>query len=161
MAAAHRLGSLVAGRKIGLCWAAGEWKPERSLLPRELMPLAPISGISLVCLQRGPAYERWRATPEGPPISDVLSTEAIAVTAAVIANLDLVITVDTMVAHLAGAPTWLLLHDTADWRWLLDREDSPWYPTMRLFRQPARGDWASVVPEVANALATLQGGEGG
>jgi hypothetical protein len=60
------------------------------------------------------------------------------------------------VAHLAGAlgvPVWLLLHDTADWRWLLDRADSPWYPTMRLFRQPARGDWESVVQRVATALA--------
>ena len=91
-------------------------------------------------------------------MADVLLSDSVTETAAVIANLDLVIAVDTMVAHLAGAlgvPTWLLLHDTADWRWLLEREDSPWYPTMRLFRQPARGDWSSVVSQVAASLAEL------
>ena len=155
--ARHRLAAL-AGRKVGLCWAGGEWRPERSMTPAELNPLMDVSDITFVCLQRGPAYERWRAAAEGPPMADVLLYDSVTETAAVIANLDLVITVDTMVAHLAGAlgvPTWLLLHDTADWRWLLEREDSPWYPTMRLFRQPARGDWSSVVSQVAASLAEL------
>jgi ADP-heptose:LPS heptosyltransferase len=113
--------------------------------------------VALVSLQRGPAYESWRTTPEGPPFAAELTSDSVEETAAVIANLDLVISVDTMVAHLAGAlgvPVWLLLHDAADWRWLLDREDSPWYPTMHLFRQPARGDWHGVVRRVATALAT-------
>jgi len=69
-------------------------------------------------------------------------------TAALIANLDLIITVDTAVAHLAGAmgkKVWLLLSDPPDWRWMLDRADTPWYPTMRLFRQQTRGDWDSVI----------------
>src|SRR5205807_9759977 len=88
----------------------------------------------------------------------------IADTAADIRNLDLVITVDTMVAHLAGAlgkPVWTLLPYRADWRWMLDREDSPWYPTMRLFRQPAPGDWRSVIVRVAGELRKYQGTLGG
>jgi ADP-heptose:LPS heptosyltransferase len=71
------------------------------------------------------------------------------------AELDLIITVDTSIAHLAGAlgrPFWLLLSYAPDWRWLLDRDDSPWYPTARLFRQPAPGDWGSVVAQVREAL---------
>jgi ADP-heptose:LPS heptosyltransferase len=77
-------------------------------------------------------------------------------TAAAILNLDLIISVDTMVAHLAGAlnaPTWTLLHFAADWRWLLDRSDTPWYPRMRLWRQPAIGDWGSVVDDTLRSLA--------
>lgn len=76
-------------------------------------------------------------------------------TAALIANLDLVITVDTSVAHLAGAlgkPTWVLLPTNPDWRWLTDRPDSPWYPTMRLFRQQSPGDWETVLRRVKAAL---------
>jgi ADP-heptose:LPS heptosyltransferase len=76
-------------------------------------------------------------------------------TAALIANLDLVISVDTAVAHLAGAmgrPVWTLLPFAPDWRWLLNRSDSPWYPTMRLFRQPSIGNWAGALEQVADAL---------
>jgi ADP-heptose:LPS heptosyltransferase len=72
--------------------------------------------------------------------------------------LDLVITIDTSVAHLAGAlgkPVWILLHHNADWRWLLDRDDSPWYPTARLFRQRRPGDWDGVVSDVMRALREL------
>jgi hypothetical protein len=77
-------------------------------------------------------------------------------TAALIANLDLVIAVDTAVVHLAGAmgkPVWTLLPFVPDWRWLLEREDSPWYPTMRLFRQSSWGDWDSVITRVVEALS--------
>jgi ADP-heptose:LPS heptosyltransferase len=79
-------------------------------------------------------------------------------TAAVIENLDLVISIDTSVAHLAGAmgkPVWALLPYACDWRWLLNREDSPWYPSMRLFRQTKNGDWNSVLQGVASALEEL------
>ena len=79
-------------------------------------------------------------------------------TAAAVANLDLVIAVDTSVVHLAGAlgrPVWALIPFTPDWRWLLDRDDSPWYPTLRLFRQPTPGDWPGVIARVTEALAKI------
>ncbi len=158
-AEATRRLSAVPGRvRVGLVWAAGEWKPERSLRLEQLSPLAAIPGIALVNLQRGPEYRSWRETPTSLPMIEVFDSDAIADAAATIANLDLVITVDTMVAHLAGAlgaPVWLMLHFAADWRWLLDRPDSPWYPTMRLFRQKRPGDWDAVVAEIETALAAL------
>ena len=81
-------------------------------------------------------------------------------TAAVIANLDLVVAVDTAVAHLAGAlghPVWVMVSEPADWRWMLGRHDTPWYPSVRLFRQDVPGGWDKVVSEVANALKGLSG----
>ena len=88
--------------------------------------------------------------------------ERLAETAAAIARLDLVISVDTAVAHLAGAlarPVWLLLPHLSEWRWLLGRDDSPWYPTMRLFRQQSPVDWSAVACEVAAALMQMAEGE--
>ncbi|MGE0258171.1 MAG: glycosyltransferase [Alphaproteobacteria bacterium] len=154
-AAARRLSAIPGRLRAGLVWAAGEWKPERSMELAQLAPLAAIPGIALVNLQRGPEYRRWRDAPSSLPLVEAFETDAVADAAATVANLDLVITVDTMVAHLAGAlgvPALLMLHFAADWRWLLDRSDSPWYPTMRLFRQPRPGDWTAVVNEVSAAL---------
>jgi len=91
-------------------------------------------------------------------LADRLEVPQLPDIAAVIANLDLVISIDTSVAHLAGAlgkPTWLLLAFVPDWRWLIERDDSPWYPTMRLFRQERPGDWAGVITRVRNALELL------
>jgi hypothetical protein len=156
-AARRRLVPLADCRRVGLCWAAGEWKPERSLSPDELAPLMAVPGVAFVRLQRGTAYESWRVAEMGPSFAAELTSDSIGETAATIATLDLVITVDTMVAHLAGGlgvPVWVMLHAAADWRWLLDRNDSPWYPTMRLFRQPAPGDWGRVVEQVGAALAS-------
>ena len=149
------------GLRVGLAWKGNpnfENDADRSL--PSLMTLAPLSAVSahFVSLQKGPGEEEALHPPTGmslhaigPQLSDFADT------AAVIANLDLVISVDTAVAHLAGAlgkPCWLLLPDyRCDWRWMSDRSDSPWYPSMRLFRQSPGGGWAPVVAEVAAALA--------
>lgn len=134
---------------VGLVWAAGEWNPSRSIPADLLLPLGRLPGLAVHSLQRGPrAHElagKYGILDAERNEPDILHT------AAVIQQLDLVITVDTMVAHLAGAlgrPVWLMLADDADWRWMLDRDDSPWYPAMRLMRQPAPGDWASVAEAV-------------
>jgi hypothetical protein len=153
--AKRRLAGVSGQLAVGLVWAAGEWKPERSIQLAQFRQLAEIPGVAFVNLQRGPEYLRWRQTLDGPPMSEVFGSDALADAAATIANLDLVVTPDTMTAHLAGAlgvPVWVMLHFAADWRWLLDRADSPWYPTMRLFRQPRPGDWDPVIAEVASAL---------
>ena len=155
--ARRRLAAFPARLKIGLVWAAGNWKPERSVPQERLIRLGAVPGATFINLQRGSEYDRWRRQGGGPPMLDMAS-DNVADTAAVIAALDLVITVDTMVAHLAGSlgiPVWVMLHFAADWRWLLHRGDSPWYPTMRLFRQPAPGDWDSVVAQVTAALSDL------
>lgn len=148
-----------AGRlRVGIAWAAGAWDGGHRSLPRDLLgALAAVPGVDWVCLQRGPALagtgEGLRFCDRGPRTNDVPDT------AAMMRAIDLVVSVDTMVAHLAGAlgvPVWTLLNHEADWRWMLDRADSPWYPTMRLFRQPSPGDWAAVVSAVAAALPTFK-----
>jgi ADP-heptose:LPS heptosyltransferase len=114
-----------------------------------------MEGAHWFSLQLGPAAAqlagaKTRITDFTPAIRDMADT------AALMANMDLIISVDTSPVHLAGAlgkPTWLLIPYSPDWRWLLDREDSPWYPTMRLFRQPKHGDWQSVVESLEVALA--------
>jgi hypothetical protein len=136
------------GAKIGVCCASGGWDPGRDMPP--LLMASVVRAIGrVVALQPAPA-ELPVINPEGCPAS-VLET------AQWIAGLDLVITVDTMVAHLAGSlgvPTWLLLRHDADWRWMSGRTESPWYPTMRLFRQASPGDWCGVIRAVKAALVS-------
>ena len=154
------------GLRVGLCWAGEPKKPPTSLMDRErsmsldqLAALAGVAGVSFVSLQKGDAAAQIRSAPSGLIIHDW--TDEItdfADTAALVETLDLVVTVDTAVAHLAGAlgkPVWLLNRAQTCWRWLLGRNDSPWYPTLRLFRQPTRGDWQPVVDEVVNELTKL------
>ncbi len=125
----------------------------------QLAPLGAVSNVWFCSLQKGPAAADTVAPPEGLQIIDwTAELQDFADTASLIANLDLIICCDTAVAHLAGAmgkPVWLLLPFVPDWRWLLDREDSPWYPSMRLFRQPKAGDWQSPVRQVSRELRKL------
>ena len=136
--------------RVGLVWKCGDWAPERSIPISLLLPLADIAGVELHILQRGPALDD---RPAGFGI--VSGSDDILAAARVIAALDLVISIDSMPAHLAGAlgvPTWTLLQANSDWRWMDDREDTPWYPTMRLFRQNADKGWAAMIPRVTDEL---------
>ncbi len=129
---------------IGLCWKAGGWNSERSMPASLLVPLTQHSCVSLC---PGPTDLRV-LNPLGCPA-------AIIDTARLLKSLRLVITVDTMIAHLAGAlnvPTWLLVKHDSDWRWMMDRSDSPWYPSMRLYRQPSPGDWETVIARIVADL---------
>jgi len=151
----QRLGPRTAPR-VGLCWWGSQHIPKRSLPIETLLPVLSIAGIEVHALQKEiPAAQRdW--LDECGLLHDHSGMLAdYADTAALIALLDLVVTIDTSVAHLAGAlgkPVWIMLPHSADWRWLLGRNDSPWYPTARLFRQQRAGDWGCVVAEVAQAL---------
>ena len=166
----HWAGTLPAsaGGRVGLVWS-GEPRPydpvalaldrRRSLPLRFLEPLLAVPGLSFVSLQTG-AAARQAAAPVHDPMGGVSD---FADTAAIIANLDLVISVDTAVAHLAGAmgrPVFLLDRYDNCWRWLSGRTDSPWYPTLRIFRQPRTGDWTPAIDAAAQALASFAAGEG-
>ncbi|MDD2900520.1 MAG: tetratricopeptide repeat protein, partial [Desulfuromonadaceae bacterium] len=142
--------------RVGLVWRGSESNPmdrDRSCPLAEIAPLLAISGVSCYSLQVGPAADE---VPRDGRLTDLTGhLHDFSDTAALLANLDLVITVDTAVAHLVGAlgrPVWILLANTPDWRWMLGRNDSPWYPAARLFRQPKPGDWQSVVSEIAQTL---------
>jgi hypothetical protein len=155
------------GLKVGLVWAGsgrfgvpGRRLPvveqRRSMRLEQMSPLGAIDGVTLVSLQKGEPASQTQLPPPGLFIYDWTEELAdFADTAALVAALDLVISVDTAVAHLAGAlgkPVWLLnCHDHC-WRWLCGREDTPWYPTMRLFKQPRPGDWPSVMHRVSVEL---------
>ncbi|PZV17506.1 MAG: hypothetical protein DCF22_03530 [Leptolyngbya sp.] len=145
--------------KIGFVWDGNPQNPynrSRTCPLELLLPLAEIPGVTLYSLQKEPKPEDVALLQAHPEIQDLRSRlDNFTDTAALIQQLDLIIAVDTAVAHLAGAlgkPTWLLLPFAPDWRWMCDRTDSPWYPTMRLLRQPSYGDWETVLVEVKAAL---------
>jgi tetratricopeptide (TPR) repeat protein len=145
-------------KKVGIVWG-GNVKPlaTRACPLANWLPVAQVPGVSLYSLQKGEPANQAKCLPAGMALTDLTADLAdFADTAALVANLDLVVTIDTSVAHLAGAlgkPTWVLLPHVSDWRWMLGRDDSPWYPTVRLFRQEVAGDWHPVIARVAAALS--------
>jgi len=148
-----------AGLKVGLAWAgspAHKKDHERSVALSTLAPLLALEGVRFFSLQKGGRAADIAGSELAEQLVDLGSHLGdFADTAAAISCLDLVISVDTAIAHLAGAlakPIWTLLPFAPDWRWLLQREDTPWYPTMRLYRQPAVGDWVAVVDRVTADL---------
>lgn len=157
-AARAALAQAGATRRIGICWGGNRAHPNdrnRSLPLATLAPLFAVPGITWFSVQAGEAAAQLAATPAADRVVPLPLGTALVDTAALIGELDLIISVDTGIAHLAGAlarPTWVLLPFAPDWRWRLDREDSPWYPTLRLFRQPQPRDWTAVVARIATAL---------
>ena len=146
-------------RRIGLVWSGNPKCTEDQIRSMPLScfePLLDLEGLQFFSLQLGPAAAQLAAIQK--PITDLRhAINDLADTAALMTHLDMIMTVDTSMAHLAGAlakPTWVLLPSAPDWRWLMDREDSPWYPTVRLFRQPTFGDWTSVIARVRHELTT-------
>lgn len=153
------LGRLAPGLKVGLVWAGSAthiYDRQRSVQLERLLNLLEIPGISFVSLQKGESRAALAAIGSTTVLPDWGAfLDDFADTAAAIKALDLVISVDTSVVHLAGAlgvPVWILLKHSGEWRWLRDREDSPWYPSARLFQQRQPGDWDDVIARVSASL---------
>jgi tetratricopeptide (TPR) repeat protein/glycosyltransferase involved in cell wall biosynthesis len=149
--------------KIGIVWSGNPDNPynrARTVPLRSLVQLADIPGVALYSLQKDLTASDEDLLKHHPEIQDLRSQLTdFTHTAALIQQLDVIISIDTAVTHLAGAlgkPVWLLLPSAADWRWMIDREDTPWYPTMRLFRQSTFGDWEPVIARVETELRQQQ-----
>jgi predicted O-linked N-acetylglucosamine transferase (SPINDLY family) len=165
----QRIGS--EGFRIGIAWQGrldGRMDARRSFAVAALEEIGRLDGVRLISLQKNFGSEQLARLPSGMKVETLgedydAGPDAFLDTAAVMESLDLVITPDTAIAHLAGAlgrPVWVALKWVPDWRWLLDRSDSPWYPTMRLFRQAARGDWTGVFRAMRDELAGRTGAGG-
>jgi hypothetical protein len=151
--------------RVGLVWAGNprfRGDQLRSASLEALLPLAEVECVDFFSLQFGAAVEQIVPLQAQFPLIDACSkSKDFAETAALVATLDLVISVDTAIAHLAGAiglPVWVLLPYLADWRWLEQRDDSPWYPTARLFQQQSPGDWRAVAERVRDVLRVFRQG---
>jgi hypothetical protein len=161
---AARLGARTGRRRVGLAWAGRPTHPNnarRSVGLADLAPILRVEGIEFVTVQK-PVSEADQAFLRGfPQVREVSAhLHDFADTAALLANLDLLVSVDTSVVHLAGAlgvACWVLVPRPADWRWLHGREESPWYPSLRLFRQERPQEWGAVVERVVAALAREAG----
>jgi tetratricopeptide (TPR) repeat protein len=152
-----------SGLRVGLAWAGNpKYKADgaRSMRLKTLVPLLRAVDANWISLQKGEAAEQLASLPDDVFVQDGSSGERdLAETAALVASLDLVITTDSCIAHLAGAmgkPVWILLPYLADWRWMQETERTPWYPTARLFRQRAAGDWGEVLERVSKAARDLR-----
>jgi hypothetical protein len=152
----------IGGFTIGIAWQGNPRHPrdrDRSIPLLQFAPLAGIEGVRLLSLQKGPGRDQLAALAGRFPVTDLShGLDDFLDTAAVLMNLDLVITADTALAHLAGAlgvPVWVALPFAPDWRWLLGRENNPWYPTMRLFRQAQRGNWESVFDRIVSEVSQV------
>ena len=154
-------------KRIGLVWQGNKDHQAdlfRSYPLSYYEPLADLPDVQLFCLQFGYGQDQVKNWKGRIPLTMLpsnidQSSGAFMDTAAILQHLDLIITSDTSMAHLSGAlgrPTWTLLSLVPDWRWLLERSDSPWYPTMKLFRQKTQGDWTGVVGEVCDALSSAE-----
>src|ERR1700687_5711513 len=153
------------GFKIGICWqgSATKYGVSRSFPITEFIRVSKIENVRLISLQKGDGENQLQNLPDGMCVESLgtdfdAGPDAFLDTAAVMKCCDLVITCDTAIEHVAGAlgvPVWVALQYVPDWRWMLDRSDSPWYTTMRLFRQKARGDWKSVFIDIENELNAL------
>jgi hypothetical protein len=150
---APRVFSPTNNLRVGLVWEASDWDPHRSVPVQLFAGFDRLAGVSLHILQRGyPSLMRPIDFGTDSGSSDVYEV------ARTISGMDLIITIDSMPAHLAGAlgvPTWVLLHSDCDWRWMRNRTDSPWYPSMRLFRQNNPGEWPPVIARVKQELKRL------
>jgi tetratricopeptide (TPR) repeat protein len=152
------------GFKVGISWQgnpSGFVDFGRSMPLAAFAPLSDIPGVRLISIQFQHGTEQLKSLPSGMKVEELAEfntgESGFIDTAAVMKSLDLIITTDSAPAHLAGAmnmPVWVMLRAVPDWRWLLDRSDSPWYPSMKLFRQEVNGDWGQVIRDVAKALAT-------
>ena len=148
--------------KVGIVWAGNPGHhddAERSLRLEQFAPILHVPRVAFYSLQLSVPARDAELLRSTPAIVDLCSkSHDFLDTASAVAEMDLVIAVDTAVAHLAGAlarPVWTLVRQPADWRWMLDRSDTPWYPTMRLFRQTQRGQWQPVIEQVAQALRSF------
>jgi Flp pilus assembly protein TadD len=164
----EKLGPRDGNLRVALNWSGNpgfQRDRTRSMSLSQLAALAGVPAVTFFSLQKGPPASQIHQAPTGLRIVDVgRDLEDFADTAAVISLVDLVITTDTSIPHLGGAlgaRVWLMLQFAADWRWMVGREDSPWYPTIRLFRQSARGDWSGVVERVAAELEIFRARRGG
>jgi hypothetical protein len=161
--------SSIHGFRIGIMWQGNpKFRADayRKIRLSEFAPLANVEGVRLISLQKGHGFEQIKEVGSELAVVDLgaridKTTGAFMDTAAIVMNLDLVIASDSALVHLAGAlgrPVWTALPFVADWRWLLDRDDTPWYPTMRLFRQSKQGDWKPVFERMAAQLKVLISG---
>jgi tetratricopeptide (TPR) repeat protein len=156
------------GYKIGIAWQGNpdaSFDKNRSIALREFFPLSQIPGVRLISLQKNFGAEQIHSLPTEMKVESLgdgfdSGIDAFLDTAAVMQHLDLVVSPNTAVTHLAGAlarPVWVPLDTNLDWRWLVERTDSPWYPTAKLFRQQAQGDWGPVFAEIATELSSRHG----